>query len=80
MRGTQLPTRLRSVSLDRNLALAAAIALGLATTAVAYGLVHDDVVTIVSALPFVPAALLLVAIGLSVDPPTERDSGSGGAV
>jgi hypothetical protein len=73
-------TRLRAARIDRHLALAAAVAVSFATAAVVYGLLHDDVVTAISALPFLPAAFLLVAIGLSSDRPDERQSGPGGTV
>jgi hypothetical protein len=75
-----LLTRLRSVRINRHLALAAAVAISFATAAVVYGILHDDVVTAISALPFVPAAFLLIAIGLSFDRPDERQSGPGGTV
>jgi hypothetical protein len=73
-----LLTRFRSVHIDRHLALAAAVVVSFATAAVVYGILYDDVVTAVSALLFVPAALLLVAIGLSFDEADERKSGPGG--
>ena len=80
MDGSALLARLRSARIDRHLALAAAVAISFATAAVVYGILHDDVVTAISALPFVPAAFLLVAIGLSFDRPDERQSGPGGTV
>jgi hypothetical protein len=74
-----LSSRLRSARIDRHLALAAAVVLSFATAAVVYGILYDDVVTAISALLFVPAALLLVVIGLSFDETDERKSGPGGA-
>lgn len=69
MDGSGLLSRLCSARIDRHLALAAAVAVTFVTAAVVYGLLHDDVVTVISARPFVPAAFLLIAIGLSLDPP-----------
>jgi hypothetical protein len=80
MDGSALFARLRSARIDRHLALAAAVAVTFATAAMVYGVLHDDVVTAISALPFVPAALLLIGIGLSFDRSDERRSGPGGAV
>jgi hypothetical protein len=80
MNGTELLARLRSIHVDRRLGLAAVVAASLATAAVTYGLLHNDIVTAISALPFVPAALLLVAIGLSFEHPDEHGPGPGGSV
>jgi hypothetical protein len=71
--------RLGSIHADRRLLVAAAVAFSVAAAAGAYGVVYDDVVTAISALPFVPAALLLAAIALSTGSPGGRGPRGGGA-
>lgn len=47
---------------------------GIATGAVVYGLLADDMVTALGALLLVPSAILLFAIGLREAGPVESDS------
>jgi uncharacterized protein GlcG (DUF336 family) len=57
----------RVVGADRDCryCLGAVLALSLAIAAVAYGLTHNDIVTALGGLLFVPTALLLAGIGLT---------------
>jgi len=80
MDGIELLARLRSIRVDRRLGLAAVVAASLAAAAATYGWLNNDIVTAVSGFPFVPAALLLVAIGLSFEQPDEHGPGPGGSV
>lgn len=50
---------------DCRYCLGAAVALSIAVASVAYGLTHQDVVTALGGLLFVPTAALLAGIGLA---------------
>ena len=50
---------------DYRYCLGAVLALSLAIAAVAYGLTHNDIVTALGGLLFVPTALLFAGIGLT---------------
>ncbi len=73
--GDRLRTAVRD--LDRRLAAAALVALSAAVGAAAYGVAHDDVVTVLGAALFVPTAVLLG--GLAVRASRRNRPGSGGA-
>jgi len=57
--------RLATGERDCRYCLGAALALGAAVVAVTYGLLHQDVVTALGGLLFVPTAVLLAGIGLT---------------
>jgi hypothetical protein len=78
MRG-YLPTRLTPGRRDCRYCLGALVSLSIAGVAVAYGLTHDDVVTALGGLLFVPTAVLLAGIGLTGGT-GRRDSDGPGSV
>jgi hypothetical protein len=74
----ELVERLARGGLDRGFGLAALVAVALAVAGVAFGLAHDDVVTALGALLFLPVAAILLGIGLRTGGRGRRRSGPGG--
>jgi uncharacterized protein GlcG (DUF336 family) len=69
-----LPAGRRSLAdRDCRYCLGAAVALSIAVASVAYGLTHQDVVTALGGLLFVPTAALLAGIGLAGGDPGGTD-------
>jgi hypothetical protein len=64
---------------DCRYCLGAAVSLAAAAAAVAYGLTHDDVVTALGGLLFVPPAILFAGIGLTGSSGHRQSDGSGSA-
>lgn len=64
---------------DCRYCLGAVVSLAAAGVAVAYGLTHDDVVTALGGLLFVPPAILFAGIGLTGSKGHRRSDGPGSA-
>jgi len=81
MFGSDVAARIRAGDVDCRYCLGAAVALSAAAVAVAYGLTHQDLVTALGGLLFVPTAVLLAGIGLSAgDDDANSNGGSRGPV
>jgi hypothetical protein len=64
---------------DCRYCLGAVVSLAAVGVAVVYGLTHDDVVTALGGLLFVPPAILFAGIGLTGSSGHRRSDGSGSA-